>query len=226
MTSAGEIEGTSEGSLLEGLASNAPSPWTHSAQKPQKLTGGSHLRRSQFAKPSFDFLTGSPGRSHPGLPEHSELEGSLPPVNSPHLGEKDAPDGALRSKSNLINGSKPKEAAVDMDGPKPMFVISEEWDDQQPLVLAEHTNQCADVLSETNAVICEGGTATRKEQMVELSLEEGSEEATGSSVGIWAEPSSSCQDVFKGDRDEAYAPAPKPESLARLNSVTCPNVLF
>ncbi|KAL7986853.1 hypothetical protein Chor_013136 [Crotalus horridus] len=184
ITSAGEIEGTSEGSPLEGLASTASSPWTHSAQKPQKLTGGSNSRRSQFAKPSFDFLTGSPGRSHPRLHEHSELEGSLSPVNSPHLGEKDAPDGALRSKSDIINGSKPKEASVDMDGPKPMFVISEEWDDQQPLVLAEHTNQCVDVLSETNAVLCERGMAMRKEQMVELSLEEGPEEATGSSLGM------------------------------------------
>ncbi|XP_039188345.1 uncharacterized protein LOC120303163 isoform X2 [Crotalus tigris] len=228
VTSAGEIEGTSEGSPLEGLASTASSPWTHSAQKPQKLTGCSNSRRSQFAKPSFDFLTGSPGRSHLRLHEHSELEGSLSPVNSPHLGEKDAPDGALRSKSDVISGSKPKEASVDMDGPKPMFVISEEWDDQQPLVLAEHTNQCVDVLSETNAVLCERGMAMRKEQMVELSLEEGPEEATGSSLGmgLWGEPSSPYQDVFKGDRNETYAPAPKPESPARLNSGTCPNVLF
>lgn len=225
MSSTGETEGTSEGSHLEALVSN---PWTRSAQKPQKPTGGSNSRRSQFANPSFDFLTGSPGYGQPRLPEHSKAEGILSPVQSPHLGGKDAPDAALRLKSNVVNASKAKEASVDIDGPKAVFVISEEGDDQQPLVLAEHTNQCVDVLSETNAVICEGGTAARKEQMVDLSLEEGSEEATRSRLGIgpWGEPSSSYQDPFQGDGDETYAPGPKPESLARFNSTTCPNVLF
>lgn len=116
-----------------------------------------------------------------------------------------------------------------MEGPKAVFVISEEGDDQQPLVLAEHTNQCIDVLPETNAVLCEGGTATRKEQMVDLSLEDDSEEAPRSRLGmdLWGEPSSSYQDAFRGDRDdETYAPGPKPESLVRFNSTTSPNVLF
>lgn len=210
---------------MEGLAS---SPWTQLVQKSQKLTGGSNSRRSQFANPSFDFLTGSPGCSHPRLPKHSKVEGTLSPVQSPRLGGKDAPDAALRLKSSAINGSKPKEASVDMDGPKAVFVISEEGDDQQPLVLAEHTNQCVDVLSETHAVVCEGGMATRKEQMVDLSLEEDLEEATRSmlDMDLWGEPSSSYQDAFQGNRDETYAPGPNPESLARFNSTTCPNVLF
>lgn len=175
---------------MEALAGN---PWTRSAQKPQKPTGGSNSRRSQFANPSFDFLTGSSGYGQPKLPEHSKAEGILFPVQSPRLGGKDAPDAALRLKSNVVNSSKAKEASVGTDGPKAVFVISEEGDDQQPLVLAEHTNQCADVLSETSAVICEGGTAARKEQMVDLSLEEDSEEAARSRLGVgpWGEPSSS-----------------------------------
>ncbi|XP_058014839.1 uncharacterized protein LOC131185883 isoform X2 [Ahaetulla prasina] len=221
VSSAGETEGISEGSHLKGLAS---SPWTRSAQKLQKLTGGSNSRRSQFANPSFDFLTGSPGCSQPRLPEHSKAEAIL----SPGLGGKDSPDAALRLKSNTVNSSKPKEASVDVDGPKAVFVISEEGDDQQPLVLAEHTNEGVDVLPETNAVICEGGMAARKEQMVDLALEEDSEETTRSRLGIgpWGEPCRSYQDAFQGDRDETYAPGPRPESLARFNSTTCPNVLF
>lgn len=39
-----------------------------------------------------------------------------------------------------------------MDKSKPAFVISEEGDDQQPLVLAEHFSQCRDTLSEQNVV--------------------------------------------------------------------------
>ncbi|XP_070618789.1 uncharacterized protein [Erythrolamprus reginae] len=220
VSSTEETEGTSDGSHLEGLTS---SRWTPSAQKPQKLTGGPNSRRSQFANPSFDFLTGSPGCGHLRYPEHSKVEAS---VQSPHLGGKDAPDTALRLKNNPINGSKPKEASVDMDGPKAVFVISEDGDDQQPLVLAEHTNQCVDVLSETNAATCEGGTAERKEQMVELSLEDDpAEEATRSRLGmdLWG----SYQVDFQGDSDETYPAGPsQPESLARFNSTTSPNMLF
>ncbi|KAG8146330.1 hypothetical protein E2320_012685 [Naja naja] len=226
-TSTGEAEGTSKGPHSEGLASN---PWTPSAQKPQKLTGGSNSRRSQFANPSFDLLTGSPACGQLRLPEHSKVEGPLSLVQSPCLGRKDALDAAsFRLKSSAINSSKPKEASVDVDGPKAVFAISEKGDDQQPLVLAEHANQCTDVLSETNAVICEGGPATRKEQMVDLSLEEDLEEAPRSrlGMGLWGDPSSSSsQDAFQGDGVETYAPGPKPEPLARFDSTACPNVLF
>ncbi|XP_026572050.1 uncharacterized protein LOC113446549 [Pseudonaja textilis] len=227
VTSPGEAEGTSEGPRLEGLANN---PWTPLTQKPQKLTSGSNSRRSQFTNPSFDLLTGSPGCSHPRLPECSKVEAPLSVVRSPCLGGKDVLDAAaFRLKSSTVNSSKPKEASVDVDRPKVVFAISEEGDDQQPLVLAEHANQCADVLSETNAVIYEGGPATRKEQMVDLSLEEDSEEAPGSSLGmgLWGDPSSrSCQDVFLGDGVETCAPGSNPELPARFDSTACPNVLF
>ncbi|XP_007427813.1 uncharacterized protein LOC103056619 [Python bivittatus] len=230
VTSAGEIEGASELSHLDGLASTASYPLTHSAQKQRKLTGGCNLRRSQFANPSFGSLTSSPGCSHPRLPGHSKVEGTLSLVKNPCLRGKDAPDGPIRLKSNIVNCSKSKDSSLDMDGPKPVFVISEEADDQQPLVLAEHTNQYVDVFSESNAVIYEGGTAKMEKQMVDLPLQEGLDESTRTRMGmdLWGECSSSCQDAFKGDRNETYVPGAHQtsESLASFNSITCPNMLL
>ncbi|KFO08972.1 hypothetical protein N312_05116, partial [Balearica regulorum gibbericeps] len=147
--SATEIEGASETVYSDSSASNASYPLTLSAQRQRKLSS-CNLKKSRFGNPYFGFLASSPDGKHVRSLDPSGHLGAASPVNS------QSPKNPLESsnplKINLVNGSRTKELMVETDKNKPVFVISEEGDDQQPLVLAEHLSQCGDHLPEQNAV--------------------------------------------------------------------------
>nr|XP_006134669.2 uncharacterized protein LOC102456507 [Pelodiscus sinensis] len=140
--SATEIEGISDGVYSDSSASTASYLLTQSTQRQGKLSSSS-LKKSRFGNPYFGFLTSSPDCKQMRSLDSSRHVGMTPPLDSQSLG----PAGF---KSNLINCSKTKELSLEMDKSKPTFAISEEGDDQQPLVLAEHLSQCRDTLSEQN----------------------------------------------------------------------------
>ncbi|TFK14163.1 F-box only protein 6 [Platysternon megacephalum] len=142
--SATEIEGISDIVYSDSSTSTASYPLTQSAQRQGKLSSSS-LKKSRFGNPYFGFLTSSPDCKEVRPLDPSRHVGVTPPLdNQSH--------GSAGLKSNLINCSKTKELSIEMDKSKPAFVISEEGDDQQPLVLAEHFSQCRDTLSEQNVV--------------------------------------------------------------------------
>ncbi|XP_063000398.1 uncharacterized protein LOC134410802 [Elgaria multicarinata webbii] len=207
VTSAAEIEGVSEVAYSDSSASTASYPLTHSAQKQRKLSSSCNLKRSRFGNPYFGFLTSSPDGHRPRLPDHSKHMGTRSPVNSPVNDPSE-----VQLKSNQANGSKSKELSLEMDKPKPVFVISEEGDDQQPLVLAEHMNQCVDALAEPNAAIHNLGMAMVDEQPLGLALRgEGLVESTQDreDLDLWGEYPSSYQDSLKGSsasKAQSYVP--------------------
>nr|XP_032627075.1 uncharacterized protein LOC116819459 isoform X2 [Chelonoidis abingdonii] len=142
--SATEIEGISDIVYSDSSTCTTSYPQTQSAQRQGKLSSSS-LKKSRFGNPYFGFLTSSPDCKEVRPLDPSRHVGVTPP-----LGNKS--HGLPGLKSNLINCSKTKELSIEMDKSKPAFVISEEGDDQQPLVLAEHFSQCRDTLSEQNVV--------------------------------------------------------------------------
>ncbi|KFO72325.1 hypothetical protein N303_02157, partial [Cuculus canorus] len=163
--SATEIEGASETIYSDSSASNASYPLTLSAQRHRKLSS-CNLKKSRFGNPYFGFLASSPDSKHVKSLDPTRHRGAGSPVNS------QSPQNPLESsnslKINLVNGSKTKELMVETDKNKPVFVISEEGDDQQPLVLAEHLSQCGDHLPEQNTVCA---PAVADEQPVVLTVE-------------------------------------------------------
>ncbi|XP_021400165.2 uncharacterized protein LOC110478085 [Lonchura striata] len=178
--SATEIEGASETVYSDSSASNASYPLTLSAQRQRKLTS-CNLKKSRFGNPYFGFLASSPDSKHMRSLDPSRHLGTASPVIS------QSPKNLLESsnplKINLVNGSKTKELMVETDKNKPVFVISEEGDDQQPLVLAEHLSQCGDHLSEQNAVYA---PAVLEKQPVALTAERNSSAPFTSSLPLWA----------------------------------------
>ncbi|KGL81716.1 hypothetical protein N309_13179, partial [Tinamus guttatus] len=146
--SATEIEGALETVYSDSSTSNASYPLTLSAQRQRKLSS-CNLKKSRFGNPCFGFLTSSPDSKHVRSLDPSRHLGAVSPVNS--QSPKNLLEGSNPLKTNLVNGSKTKELMVEREKNKPVFVISEEGDDQQPLVLAEHLSQCGDHLSEQNA---------------------------------------------------------------------------
>ncbi|XP_038043188.2 uncharacterized protein [Anas platyrhynchos] len=178
--SATEIEGASETVYSDSSASNASYPLTLSAQRQRKLSS-CNLKKSRFGNPYFGFLAGSPDSKRVRSLDPSRHLGAVSPVNS------QSPPNTLESsntlKINLVNGSKTKELVVETDKNKPVFVISEEGDDQQPLVLAEHLNQCGDHLSEQNAVYA---PAVPDKQPVVLTAEGNSSATFMSNLPFWA----------------------------------------
>ncbi|XP_053135685.1 uncharacterized protein LOC128337948 [Hemicordylus capensis] len=211
VTSATEIEVASELAYSESSASTASYPLTHSAQKQRKLSS-SNLKRSRFGNPYLGFLTSSPDSSRPRLTDHSKHLGIRSPVNSQSQGLKDPRESSIQLASNAVNGSKSKEPSwPEMDKPKPVFVISEEGDDKQPLVLAEHVNPCADTLSEPN-IIHDLEIAMVEEQPVGLPLREGSPAESPNirtDHDLWGEYSGSYRDSLKGCssyKEQSYSP--------------------
>lgn len=178
--SATEIEGASETVYSDSSASNASYPLTLSAQRQRKLTS-CNLKKSRFGNPYFGFLASSPDSKHMRPLDPSRHLGAASPVNS------QSPKNLLESsnplKINLVNGSKTKELMVETDKNKPVFVISEEGDDQQSLVLAEHLSQCGDHLSEQNAVYA---PAMPEKRPVILTAEGNSSATFTSSLPLWA----------------------------------------
>ncbi|XP_059341103.1 uncharacterized protein LOC132081419 [Ammospiza nelsoni] len=190
--SATEIEGASETVYSDSSASNASYPLTLSAQRQRKLTS-CNLKKSRFGNPYFGFLASSPDSKHMRSLDPSRHLGAASPVNS------QSPKNLLESsnplKINLVNGSKTKELMVETDKNKPVFVISEEGDDQQPLVLAEHLSQCGDHLPEQNAVYAQ---AMPEKQPVVLSAERNSSAPFTSSLPLWAKSPTSYKGHGKG----------------------------
>ncbi|XP_066835227.1 uncharacterized protein [Anser cygnoides] len=186
--SATEIEGASETVYSDSSASNASYPLTLSAQRQRKLSS-CNLKKSRFGNPYFGFLAGSPDSKRVRPLDPSRHLGVVSPGNS------QSPTNTLESsntlKINLVNGSKTKELVVETDKNKPVFVISEEGDDQQPLVLAEHLNQCGDHLSEQNAVYA---PAVPDKQPVVLTAEGNSSATFMSNLPFWAKSPS----LYKG----------------------------
>ncbi|XP_009977571.1 PREDICTED: uncharacterized protein LOC104373380 [Tauraco erythrolophus] len=178
--SATEIEGASETIYSDSSASNASYPLTLSAQRQRKLSS-CNLKKSRFGNPYFGFLASSPDSKHVKSLDPSKHLGAASPANS------QSPKNPLESsnplKINLVNGSKTKELMVETDKNKPVFVISEEGDDQQPLVLAEHLSQCGDHLSEQNAVYAPAAT---DKQPVVLTVEGNSSASFASDLPLWA----------------------------------------
>ncbi|XP_069727183.1 uncharacterized protein [Phaenicophaeus curvirostris] len=177
--SATEIEGATETIYSDSSASNASYPLTLSAQRHRKLSS-CNLKKSRFGNPYFGFLASSPDSKHVKSLDPTRHLGAASPVNS------QSPKNSLESsnllKINLVNGSKTKELMVETDKNKPVFVISEE-DDQQPLVLAEHLSQCGDHLSEQNAVCA---PAVADKQPVVLTVEGNSSASLTSNLPLWA----------------------------------------
>ncbi|XP_042661081.1 uncharacterized protein LOC104363839 isoform X4 [Tyto alba] len=186
--SATEIEGASETVYSDSSASNASYPLTLSAQRQRKLSS-CNLKKSRFGNPYFGFLASSPDSKHVRSLDPSRHLGGASPVNS------QSPQNLLESsnplKINLVNCSKTKELVVETDKNKPVFVISEEGDDQQPLVLAEHLSQCGDHLSEQNAVYA---PAVADKQPVVLTVEGKSSASFMSNLPLWAKSPS----LYKG----------------------------
>lgn len=184
------------------LASTASYPLTHSAQKQRRLTG-CNLKKSRFGNPYFGFLTSSPDG-------HPKQLGSRSPGSSQSEGLKNPPEDSIRS--GLVNGSKSKEHILtELDQSKPVFVISEEGDDQQPLVLAEHVNQCADAPSEPN-VLHNLGMILGDEQPTNVPVQgEGCVESTKlrTDLDLWGEYPASYPESLKGCgglKEQNYAP--------------------
>ncbi|KAM7145280.1 uncharacterized protein RBU57_015273 isoform 1-T1 [Macrochelys suwanniensis] len=159
--SATEIEGISDIIYSDSSTSTASYPLTQSAQRQGKLSSSS-LKKSRFGNPYFGFVTSSPDckEVRPLDPRHVGMTALLD--NQSH--------GPAGLKSNLINCSKTKELSIEMDKSKPNFILSEEGDDQQPLVLAEHFSQCRDTLSEQN-VLYTSVKATPDKQPVVLTVQ-------------------------------------------------------
>ncbi|KAF7240799.1 CUB and sushi domain-containing protein 2 [Varanus komodoensis] len=209
VTSAAEIEGASELAYPDSSASSASYPLTHLAQKQRKLSGSCNLKRARFGNPYFGFLTSSPDSNCPRLLDHSKHGNVGSPVSSP---VKDPFEGPVQLKGNSTNGSKTQELSLERDPPKPILVISEEGDDQLPLVLAEHMNQCVDVLSEPSVAIRNLGMELADEQPVGSVVPgEGLAEPTSIRVDLdlWGEYPSSHQDPSKGfsaHKTQSYVP--------------------
>ncbi|XP_026715651.1 uncharacterized protein LOC113486144 [Athene cunicularia] len=186
--SATEIEGASETIYSDSSASNASYPLTLSAQRQRKLSS-CNLKKSRFGNPYFGFLASSPDSKNVRSLDPSRHLGAASSVNS------QSPKNLLESsnplKINLVNGSKTKEPMVETDKNKPVFVISEEGDDQQPLVLAEHLNQCGDHLSEQNAVYA---PAVPDKQPAVLTVEGKNSASFTSNLPLWAKSPS----LYKG----------------------------
>ncbi|XP_064024558.1 uncharacterized protein LOC135188809 isoform X2 [Pogoniulus pusillus] len=178
--SATEIEGASETVYSDSSVSNASYPLTLSAQRQRKLSS-CNLKKSRFGNPYFGFLASSPDSKHVRSSDPSRHLGAASPVNS------QSPRKLLESsnplKINLVNGSKTKELTAETDKTKPVFVISEEGDDQQPLVLAEHLSQCGDHLPEQNAAYAPAVPAKQPAVVTE----EGNSSANFmSNLSLWA----------------------------------------
>ncbi|XP_060105545.1 uncharacterized protein LOC132579290 isoform X2 [Heteronotia binoei] len=211
ITSAAEIEGMSELAYSDSSASTASYPLTHSAQKQRKLSS-CNLKRSRFGNPYFGFLTSSPDCNRPRTSDSSKPLNVRSPGSSQSQGLKEPLEGQHRS-----NGSKSKELSLEMDKPKAVFVISEEGDDQQPLVLAEHVHPYADALPEPNVVMHNLGIAMMDEQPMGTPVQgEGFAESpsTRTEFDLWGEYPSTYRDSSKGCKvykeQNNYTPVTEP----------------
>ncbi|KYO39529.1 uncharacterized protein LOC102560702 isoform X2 [Alligator mississippiensis] len=142
-----EVESTSEPVYSDSSTSNASYPLTQSAQKQRKLSS-CNLKKSRFGNPYFGFLTSSPDCKHVRSLDSSRHLGAISSIDSQSQSPKNCLVGSFPLKSSLVSGSKTMEFSLEKDKANHTLVISEEGDDQQPLVLAEHLSQCGEALPE------------------------------------------------------------------------------
>ncbi|XP_060641674.2 uncharacterized protein [Anolis sagrei] len=191
--STADVDGNSELASSDSSTSPAFYPLTHSVKKACKLSSSCILKRPYFGNPYRGFLTRSPSCNRPRLSDPSRCADVRSPASRPSQGAKVTPEGAPQLQGNASNRSKSKELSPEMN-PKLVFVISEEGEDQQPLVLAEHINPFVDSHAETNVVICNLQMAMTGEQAVDLPFQEVLPEITNirTDHGLWGEhPNSS-----------------------------------
>ncbi|XP_071672230.1 uncharacterized protein [Patagioenas fasciata] len=206
--SATELEGAAEPVCSDSSASNASYPLTLSAQRQRKLSAR-NLKKSRFGNPYFGFFASSPDSKHVKSLDPSRHLGAASPVNSQSPQNPLEPSNPL--KVNLVNGSKAKELTAETN--KPVFVISEEGDDQQPLVLAEHLSQCGDHLSEQGAVYA---PAVPDKQLVVLTVEGNSSASFTSSPPFWAKSPGLYKDHVK-----AHSSSRDQQSSSVVDADTC-----
>ncbi|XP_030073588.1 uncharacterized protein LOC115479660 [Microcaecilia unicolor] len=124
----------------EPSCSNATGQLYQPAQQHHRL-GPCQLKKSLFGSPSFGFLTSS---NH-AVDRQSTIVDSYQPENG-NLGPDNTLEPFEPHTSSQANSCRPKELTAELETLKPVFVISEEEDDQLPLVLAEQLSQTSDTL--------------------------------------------------------------------------------
>lgn len=120
--------------------SNASYPLSQSAQR-QHMVYTSSLKKSHFGSPYFGFRASSPDE---GEAEHSRAARDISPVEIPHIGQEPGMEGPSPGKRSLGSVNRTKDFCVEIEKSKPVFIISEE-EDQQPLVLAEQLSAGGDM---------------------------------------------------------------------------------
>ncbi|XP_078524032.1 uncharacterized protein LOC144792734 isoform X2 [Lissotriton helveticus] len=119
--------------------SNALHPLSQSAQRQRKVYTGS-LKKSHFGSPYFGFRASSPDD---GQAEHSRAAQETSPIEIPRIGQETAKEGLSPGKRSLGSVTRTKDFCLEIEKSKPVFIISEE-EDQQPLVLAEQLSAGGD----------------------------------------------------------------------------------
>lgn len=119
--------------------SSASHPHSQSAQRQRKVYTGS-LKKSHFGSPSFGFRASSPDE---GQEEHERAAQEIRSLEIPHIGQETAKEGLSPGKRSLGSITRTKDFCMEIEKPKPVFIISEE-EDQQPLVLAEQLSAGGD----------------------------------------------------------------------------------
>ncbi|KAM4710550.1 uncharacterized protein O3C94_000445 [Discoglossus pictus] len=137
----------------ESSSSNASYPLTQSAQEQRKLPS-CNLKKSRFASPYFGFLNGSSECLRNGKNISSQ--------ENHNLCQKSAVEFTGCSKSTTPRSVRVKDPSMDVETPKTVFVISEEADDQQPLVSDDRLNPSSDCVSEPRSIRCKADIHTVK----------------------------------------------------------------
>ncbi|XP_043924652.1 uncharacterized protein LOC122799575 isoform X2 [Protopterus annectens] len=125
----------------ESLVSNASYPLTQSAQQHRKLNT-SNIKKSRFASPCFGFLSSTPN-GNPVKLVNQQRAGDTSPDDTQDFWHQNTLEASISTKSSGTNGFKIKEIP---DKSRSGFTTSENLEDRQPLVSAEHLEQCGDTL--------------------------------------------------------------------------------
>ncbi|XP_069476108.1 uncharacterized protein [Ambystoma mexicanum] len=126
----------------ESSINNASFPPSGSAQRHRKVYTG-NLKKPRFGSPYFGFQA--------SLPDGGQLQSSSTAQNHssveiPHLAHQTGTDVPSPGKCSLSSSARTKDICVEIEKAKPVaFLLSEEEEDQRPLVLAEHLHAGGDV---------------------------------------------------------------------------------
>nr|XP_033813363.1 uncharacterized protein LOC117366224 [Geotrypetes seraphini] len=125
----------------ESSSSNVTGQLSQPAQQHQRLSS-CQLKKSLFGSPSFGFLTSS---NH-AVNKQSTIADSYQPENG-NFGPDHTLELSRFHTGSSAKSSSPNELTAELESLKPVFIISEENDDQLPLVFAEQLCQTGDTLS-------------------------------------------------------------------------------